>query len=92
MAEPFAAALALGGGWREAADTLGSGLAGAKGRLGLLYTAESFAPHQGGKPALPGKALRETWLDSEGGPASRALGACAAEPFRKMLVETNPDR
>ena len=33
MAEPFAAALALGGGWREAADTLGSGLAGAKGRL-----------------------------------------------------------
>ena len=44
MAEPFAAALALGGGWRESADTLGNGLAGAKGRL---YTAESFAPHQG---------------------------------------------
>ena len=47
MAEPFAAALALGDGWRESADTLGNRLAGAKGRLGLLYTAESFAPHQG---------------------------------------------
>ena len=33
----------------------------------------SSPPPAGGKPALPGKALRETWLDSEGGPASRAL-------------------
>ncbi len=46
MAEPFASALALGGGWREAADTLGRGLAGAEGRLGILYTGESFAPRQ----------------------------------------------
>ena len=47
MAEPFAAALCLGDDWREVADTLASGLAGASGRLGLLYTAESFVPHQG---------------------------------------------
>ena len=46
MAEPFASALALHGDWREAAAALGGGLAGAEGRLGLLYTGESLAPHQ----------------------------------------------
>ena len=52
MAEPFAAALALGGDWREAADALGRGLAGGGGRLGLLYTGESFAPRQSGMLAV----------------------------------------
>ena len=47
MPEPFAAALSLGDDWREVAEALGSRLAGAAGQLGLLYTAEPFAPHQG---------------------------------------------
>ena len=43
--EPFASAVCLGHDWRTVADTLGDRLAGAEGRLGILYTAESFAPH-----------------------------------------------
>ena len=43
--EPFASAVCLGLDWRTVADTLGDRLAGAEGRLGILYTAESFAPH-----------------------------------------------
>lgn len=52
MAEPFASALALGSDWREAAVALGRGLAGAEGRLGLLYTGESLAPRQSEMIAL----------------------------------------
>ena len=44
-AEPYASALALGGDWRAVADELGEQLAGAVGRLGILYTSETFAPH-----------------------------------------------
>ena len=43
--KPFASALCLGLDWRTVADTLGNRLEGAEGRLGILYTAESFAPH-----------------------------------------------
>ena len=43
--KPFASALCLGRDWRTVADTLGTRLEGAEGRLGILYTAESFAPH-----------------------------------------------
>ena len=43
--KPFASALCLGRDWRAVADTLGTRLEGAEGRLGILYTAESFAPH-----------------------------------------------
>ena len=43
--EPFASAICLGRDWRTVAGTLGARLAGAEGRLGILYTAESFAPH-----------------------------------------------
>ena len=45
MTDPFATAICLGDDWRTVTDTLGSRLAGAAGRLGILYTAESFAPH-----------------------------------------------
>ena len=43
--QPFAAALSLAPDWRAAADEIADRLAGAEGRLGILYTAESFAPH-----------------------------------------------
>ena len=43
--KPFASALRLGRDWRAVADRLGTELAGAAGRLGILYTAESFASH-----------------------------------------------
>ena len=42
---PFASALCLGPEWRAVAERLGERLAGATGRLGILYTAESFASH-----------------------------------------------
>ena len=42
---PFASALCLGSDWRTVASDLGDRLSGAGGRLGILYTAESFAPH-----------------------------------------------
>lgn len=41
----FASAVCLGRDWRTVAGDLGTQLAGAEGRLGILYTAESFAPH-----------------------------------------------
>ena len=44
-AAPYAAALALGGDWRTVAGELSSRLSGAAGRLGILYTSESFASH-----------------------------------------------
>ena len=42
---PFASAIRLGGDWRTVADGLVEQLTGAEGRLGILYTAESFASH-----------------------------------------------
>ena len=42
--KPFASATCLGDDWRAVADALGDRLEGAEGRLGILYTAESFAP------------------------------------------------
>ena len=42
---PFASAIRLGGDWRTVADGLAEQLTGAEGRLGILYTAESFASH-----------------------------------------------
>ena len=42
---PFAAAIALGRDWRALAAEIGTQLAGAEGRLGILYTAEALAPH-----------------------------------------------
>lgn len=42
---PFASAICLGSDWPAVASRLGTALAGAEGRLGILYTAESFAPH-----------------------------------------------
>ena len=47
MTATFASALCLGDDWRAVAGTLCSRLAGAPGRLGILYTAEGFAPHLG---------------------------------------------
>ena len=44
-AKPFASAICLGSDWRTVSDTLGAGLAGAEGRLGLLYVDESLAQH-----------------------------------------------
>ena len=67
MAEPFAAALALGDDWREVADALGSRLAKAPGGLGLLYTAEAFAPHQGEMlAALQRRTGVEDWVSAAG--------------------------
>ena len=43
--EPFAAAVSLGRDWQSVADAVGAQLAGAPGRLGILYTAEHLAPH-----------------------------------------------
>ena len=43
--KPFASAICIGRDWPAVADRLASGLAGAEGRLGILYTSESFAPH-----------------------------------------------
>ena len=43
--KPFASALCLGRDWRGVAGALADRLQGAEGRLGILYTAESFAPH-----------------------------------------------
>ena len=43
--KPFASATCLGDDWRAVADALGDRLEGAEGRLGILYTAEPFAPH-----------------------------------------------
>ena len=43
--KPFTAAICLGRDCRTVADRLGTRLAGAAGRLGILYTAEPFAPH-----------------------------------------------
>ena len=43
--KPFASALCLGRDWRDVAGVLADRLEGAEGRLGILYTAESFAPH-----------------------------------------------
>ena len=42
---PFASALCLSRDWRTVADTIGARLASSGGRLGILYTDESFAPH-----------------------------------------------
>ena len=67
MADPYTAALCLGDDWRKVADTLASGLAGGAGRLGLLYTAESFVPHQG--EMLATLRLRtgiEDWVSAAG--------------------------
>ena len=44
-ARPFASAFCLGPDWRTVAETLADRLEGGAGRLGILYTAESFAPH-----------------------------------------------
>ena len=67
MTEPYAAALCLGDGWREVADALGSRLAGAAGGLGLLYTAESFAPHQSEMLAvLRRRTGVEDWVSAAG--------------------------
>ena len=41
----FAAAVCLGRDWQTVADGLATRLAGATGRLGILYTGEPFAPH-----------------------------------------------
>jgi len=43
--KPFASATCLGDDWRAVANALGDRLEGAAGRLGILYTAEPFAPH-----------------------------------------------
>ena len=64
---PFASALSLGRDWSTVADRLATGLAGAEGRLGILYTAESFAPHLDAMTA----ALRERtgvpdWVSAAG--------------------------
>ena len=45
--KPFTAAVCLGSNWPAVADGLASRLAGAAGRLGILYTGEPFAPHLG---------------------------------------------
>ena len=42
---PFASAVCIGSDWSAVTDRLGAELAGAEGGLGILYTAESFAPH-----------------------------------------------
>ena len=64
---PFASALSLGRDWSTVADRLATGLAGAEGRLGILYTAESLAPHLDAMTA----ALRERtgvpdWVSAAG--------------------------
>ena len=43
--KPFASAISLGEDARTVADSLGHGLEGAEGRLGVLYVTENFAPH-----------------------------------------------
>ena len=42
---PFTSALSLGRDWSAVAGRLADELSGAAGRLGILYTAEAFAPH-----------------------------------------------
>ena len=41
----FSTAICLGRDWRAVADSLADRLAGSRGRLGILYTDESFAAH-----------------------------------------------
>ena len=47
MTEPFASAACVDEDWRTVTDSLASRLAGASGRLGILYAGESFAPQLG---------------------------------------------
>ena len=52
VSTPFGSAACLGGDWRVVAEELGARLAGVEGRLGILYTSESFAPHLGAMAAV----------------------------------------
>ena len=93
MAEPFAAALALGGDWREAADDLGRALAGARGRLGLLYTGESFAPHQSRMLAvLTQRTGVQDWVSAAGYGVVAAGEEHYGEPgAAALLLDLPPD-
>jgi small ligand-binding sensory domain FIST len=64
--------------WRENADALARDLAGAEGTLGILYTAESFAPHLDGMLAV----LREkTGIDAWAAAAGYGVIAAGEEHF-----------
>lgn len=47
ISQGFASASSFNENWRENVEALASGLAAGSGRLGVLYTGESFAPHMG---------------------------------------------
>ena len=83
MADPFASALSLGDDWREVASGLANGLAGAAGNLGLLYTDESFALHQGEMlAALRQRTAVRDWVAAAGygviGPGEEHYGKSGA--------------
>lgn len=87
----FASALCLGSDWRTVADSLGDRLAGAEGRLGILYTAESFAPHLDDVAA----ALRERtgvpdWVSAAGYGVIAAGEEHYGEPGAAALVVDVP--
>ena len=84
---PFASALELGRDWRTVAGSLGTRLAGASGRLGILYTAEPFAPHLDEMTA----ALRQRtgvpdWVSAAGYGVIASGGEHYGEPGAAALV------
>ena len=77
-AGPFASAIALGGEWRAVAAELGEQLADAVGRLGILYTSESFAPHLGEIVSdLESRTAVHDWVSAAG----YGVIACGEEHF-----------
>ena len=89
--KPFASAICIGRDWPAVADRLGTELAGAEGRLGILYTAESFAPHLDEMAA----ALRERtgvtdWVSAAGYGVIAAGEEHYGEPGAAALVVDVP--
>ena len=87
LSTPFASALELGRDWRTVAGSLGTRLAGASGRLGILYTAEPFAPHLDEMTA----ALRQRtdvpdWVSAAGYGVIASGGEHYGEPGAAALV------
>ena len=63
----FASAIALGGDWRAVVDELGARLSGAAGRLGILYTSESFIPHlEEMSSVLSSRTAAPDWVSAAG--------------------------
>ena len=65
--KPFAVAICMGDDARTVADTLGRGLAGSEGQLGVLYATENFAPHlEGMVETLRQHTGKTDWVSAAG--------------------------